>query len=111
MRIIGVGPDHAGMETSRDYIDTHAVELPASLVSLTETLARHAHAVWERQRLADGWRFGPVRDDARREHPSLVPYEELSEAEKQYDRNAAMETLRAIVALGYRIEPPGRERR
>lgn len=98
------------MTTPEDPIDTRGVVLPPALVALTETLARHAHAVWERQRLADGWRYGPTRDDVRKRHPSLVPYDDLSEAERQYDRNAAMETLRAIVALGYRIEPPPEDR-
>lgn len=87
-------------------IDTRAITLPPELLALTEALARHAHDVWQRQRLADGWRFGPERDDARRLHPSLVPYEELSEAERQYDRNAALETLKAVIALGYRVVPP-----
>ncbi len=88
-------------------IDTSDIALPSELLALTETLARHAHEVWQRQRLADGWTFGPERDDARRLHPSLVPYDELSDSERQYDRNAAMETLRAVIALGYRILPPG----
>lgn len=92
-----------------DPIDTDGVALPRELLDLTERLARHAHAVWQRQRLADGWRYGPERNDARREHPSLVPYDELSDAERQYDRNAALETLRAVLALGYRIVPPDEE--
>lgn len=48
---------------------------------------------------------GPKRDDAAKKHPDLVPYADLPESEKQYDRNAAMETLKAIVALGYRFVP------
>lgn len=92
-------------------IDTNGIELPPDILELTERLARHAHDVWQRQRLADGWRPGPVRDDARRTHPSLVPYDDLSDAERQYDRNAALETLRAMLALGYRIIPPGTPRR
>ena len=68
-----------------------------------------AHAVWARQRLLDGWKYGPERSDARKEHPGLVPYDQLTEVEKQYDRNAALETLKAILALGYRIEPPSQE--
>lgn len=88
-------------------IDTSSVELPPDLLALTERLARHAHDVWARQRLADGWRWGPQRDDDRRLHPCLVPYDELPESERRYDRNAALETLRAILALGYRILPPG----
>ena len=88
-------------------IDTRGTDVPPDLLALTETLARHAHEVWQQQRHADGWRFGPQRDDARRLHPSMVPYEELPESERQYDRNAALETLRAVIALGYRIVPPG----
>jgi len=83
--------------------DTSSVRLPPDVVELTELLARNTHENWARQRLADGWRHGPRRDDAKKEHPSLVPYESLSESEKEYDRRTAMETLKTIVALGYRI--------
>ncbi|MBO0697986.1 MAG: Ryanodine receptor Ryr [Zavarzinella sp.] len=87
-------------------IDTSHTTLPADLLALTELLARNTHEVWARQRLADGWRYGPRRDDATKEHPGLVPYDQLSEAEKDYDRGTALETLRVITALGYRIEKP-----
>jgi len=85
-------------------IDTTSVSLPQDLLDLTERLAENAHDHWARQRLADGWTHGPQRDDATKQHPCLVPYAELPESEKQYDRNAAMETLKAILELGYRIE-------
>jgi hypothetical protein len=84
-------------------IDTSRVKLTDDILELTERLAENSHDVWARQRLADGWRYGPERDDARKEHPSLVPYAELSEPEKEYDRNAALETLKAVVAMGYRV--------
>jgi RyR domain len=86
-------------------IDTSRTELSPSLVALTEKLAENAHDHWARRRLSEGWTWGAVRDDAARKHPDLVPYDQLSEAEKHYDRDTAMETLRAILALGYRIEP------
>jgi ryanodine receptor 2 len=85
-------------------IDTSDVKLSGDLLALTERLAEHAHDVWARERLAKGWTHGPSRDDERKKHPCLVPYAELSDEEKQYDRNAALGTLAAIVALGYRIE-------
>ena len=85
-------------------IETSKVELSAELVELTERLAENAHDNWATRRMAEGWRWGPVRDDAAKRHPDLVPYDELAEAEKHYDRDTAMETLRAIIALGYRIE-------
>ena len=84
--------------------DTSGIRLPRELVALTELLARNTHENWARRRMADGWRYGAERNDEKKEHPSLVPYEELSESEKEYDRTTAMETLKTIVALGYRIE-------
>ena len=86
--------------------DTSDIELPRSVRELTELLAKNAHENWARQRMDDGWTYGPKRDDARKEHPSLVPYEQLSESEKEYDRRTAMETLKTILSLGYRIEHP-----
>ena len=83
--------------------DTSKVEVPAEISGLTELLAKNAHENWARQRMEDGWRWGPRRDDSKKEHPSLVPYEELSEEEKRYDRRTAMETIKTILALGYRI--------
>lgn len=85
-------------------IDTSGVALSDEIRHLTELLARNTHDVWARQRLSEGWRFGPRRDDASKEHPCLIPYEQLPEPEKEYDRKTAMETIRAIMALGYRIE-------
>jgi hypothetical protein len=87
-------------------IDTSGVALPEEIVELTELLARNTHENWARQRVEDDWRYGPRRDDERREHPGLVAYEELSEEEKDYDRRTALETIKAILSLGYRIEPP-----
>jgi len=84
-------------------LDTSQVTLPSEIIELTEQLAKNAHEIWAQQRLADGWVYGPQRDDTKKEHPCLVPYEELPEAERVYDRNAAMQTLKAILALGYRI--------
>ena len=93
--------------SSNDYrpapIDTSKVRLPREIEDLTERLSRNAHEIWAQQRLADGWRWGPARDDVRKLHPSLVPYEELPESEKVYDRSTAMETVKAILALGFRI--------
>lgn len=85
-------------------IDTSGVTLTKGILDLTEQLAKNAHEVWARQRLAEGWRYGAERSDTRKEHPCLVPYEELPESEKEYDRQTAMETIKAILALGYRLE-------
>lgn len=90
-------------------IDSAAVALPPALTALTERLAENAHDLWAAQRMADGWTQGPKRDDGAKKHPCLVPYAELPESEKEYDRQAALGTLKAILALGYRVLPPGGE--
>jgi hypothetical protein len=87
-------------------IDTSRIELSAEIQQLTEKLAENAHDHWAQQRLSDGWTYGPQRDDAQKKHPCLVPYADLPDSEKVYDRKSAMETLKAIRALGYRIEKP-----
>lgn len=84
-------------------VDTASVELPSELMPLTEQMARNVHEVWAQTRISQGWTYGPVRDDERKQHPCLVPYEDLPESEKVYDRNTAMETLRLILKLGFRV--------
>lgn len=84
-------------------IDTGDVIVPDSLASLLEALARNAHDVWATQRLRAGWRYGVTRDDDQRLHPCLVPYEELPDEEREYDRSMVLETIRSILALGYEI--------
>jgi hypothetical protein len=85
-------------------IDTSNVQIPEEILELGERLAEHVHDIYSRQRLAEGWRYGPERNDATKENPTLVPYRELPESEKEYDRQVVMGTLKAIIALGYRIE-------
>lgn len=87
-------------------LDTSAVELPPDVLALTEQLARNTHEVWARARLQQGWTFGPVRDDKRKTHPCLIPYADLPEEEKVHDRNTALETLKAVLALGYVVTKP-----
>lgn len=84
-------------------IDTSDVILPDNLMSLSEELAKNVHEVWAKSRMEQGWTFGEERNDENKKHPCLVPYEELSEEEKDYDRNTSQETLKLIVKLGYSI--------
>jgi hypothetical protein len=84
-------------------LDTSNVELTDELKELTELLAKNTHDVWAQQRASQGWTYGPQRNDNLKTHPGLVAYEELSEQEKDYDRSTSLETLKAIVGLGYMI--------
>lgn len=92
-------------------IETGDVQLPAELLALTEQIAENVHDVWAANRIAEGWTPGPVRDDRLKTTPCLVPYDALPEQEKAYDRNTALETLKLIIKLGYRITKEGKEMR
>lgn len=84
-------------------IDTADITLSAELQELTEEMARNVHEVWSRTRINDGWTYGPERNDAEKKHPCLVPYDDLPESEKEYDRNTSQETLKLILKLGFEI--------
>lgn len=84
-------------------INVDEIDLGADLKDLTEAIAENAHDIWARARMDEGWTYGPVRDDAGMKHPDLVPYAQLPESEKEYDRIMAMNTLRLMRRLGYEI--------
>lgn len=84
-------------------IDTSDIQLSDELLELTEKLAENTHEVWAVGRMKQGWTYGEVRDDDQKTTPCMVPYNELPESEKEYDRNTALETLKVIVKLGYHI--------
>ena len=84
-------------------IDTTNISLGGDIVALSEILAKNTHEVWASGRIAEGWSYGDVRDDKKKQHPCLVPYEELPESEKNYDRATSLESLKVILSLGYTI--------
>ncbi|MBR4871786.1 MAG: Ryanodine receptor Ryr [Alistipes sp.] len=84
-------------------VDISDVELDSSLMELVEVMAKNVHDVWAETRIKDGWRYGETRNDERLEHPCLIPYEELPDSEREYDRNTAIGTLKLIHKLGFKI--------
>lgn len=95
-------------ENKLDYIpepmDLSSVDLPESLIQLSERIAENVHEVWAKARMDEGRTYGEKRDDIHKKHPCLVPYDELPEEEKEYDRNTAMNTIKMVKKLGFRIE-------
>lgn len=83
--------------------DTSSIALPDSLIEMREEIARNVYEVWAKGRFDEGWRYGSVKDEKTKQTPMMIPYEQLPESEKVYDRRTAMETLRLIVSHGYRI--------
>lgn len=84
-------------------IDTSDVVLPDDLLDLTEKIAKNTHDVWAVGRMNEGWTYGEKKDDTVKTTPCLVPYEELPDSEKEYDRNTSLETIKLILKMGYEI--------
>ena len=82
---------------------TDDIILSTELNDLVEAMAKNVHEVWAESRISQGWTYGPERNDALKTHPCLVPYEDLPEVEKAYDRDTAVGTLKLICKLGFKI--------
>ncbi len=92
-----------GLDYNPHPIDVSEVDLDDDLIELTECIAENAHEIWAFKRKAEGWKYGPQRDDRLLLHPDMVPYCELTEGEKYYDRDMALNTIRLVKKLGYDI--------
>lgn len=84
-------------------IDTSDVKLPEELEQLVEKMSKNVHEVWSETRINQGWTYGEQRNDELKTHPCLIPYEDLPESEKEYDRNTSIGTLKLIMKLGFKI--------
>ena len=67
-------------ETKASAIDGVQAILDGRVKSPAES-----HANWMDFKISNGWKFGPVKDEDKKEHPLLVPYEELPEAQRVKD--------------------------
>ena len=84
-------------------LDTTGVELPKELEQLVEEMSKNVHDVWAETRIKQGWTYGEQRNDTLKTHPCLVPYKELPDEEKVYDRDTSIGTLKLIMKLGFSI--------
>ena len=85
-------------------VDTSDICLNEELNNLINFLAKNTHENWAKERIKEGWKYGLIRDDRKKEHPCLIPYEELPDSEKEHDIIAVRELLKTIILLGFRIE-------
>lgn len=84
-------------------IDTTDVNLPDELNLLVEQMSKNFHEIWAETHIQQGWKYGEQRSNELKTHPCLVPYEELPEEEKEYDRITSIGTLKLIMKLGFKI--------
>lgn len=86
-----------------EIIEVDDIKLPEDIISIAEIISKNVHEVWSKMRLEEGWVYGEKRDDDLKTNPCLVPYEDLPESEKEYDRNTALRTLKLLMKLGYKL--------
>ena len=84
-------------------IDVDSIPLDADLEELQEAIAENAHDVWAEARKEEGWSYGKERNDAKKQHPDMIPYTALPDSEKEYDRIMAFNTIKLVKKLGYDI--------
>ena len=85
-------------------IDTSDVAVDKEIAEISERLAENTHEVWAKGRVDEGWVYGETLDRYKKVPPLLVPYDELPESEKDYDRRTSLETLKLLIKLGYSIK-------
>ena len=83
-------------------LDTSAIP-PSALESNIETMAEAEHNGWMAHRAANGWTHSAARDDAAKQHPSMVPYAQLPELEKEKDRNNLRHYPEFAIRAGLKI--------
>lgn len=95
------------LRSAEDYephpLNLEDIPLTDDLLELQEAIAENAHEVWAAARKADGWTYGPVRNDALKQHPDMLPYSALPDSEKEYDRIMAFNTIKLVKKLGWRL--------
>ena len=84
-------------------LDLSDVLLDDDLLDLTEAIAENTHEVWASERRKEGWSYGPQRNDVLKQNPDMVPYSDLPESEKEYDRKTAFDALRLAKKLGFNV--------
>jgi len=94
---IGMAIDDGGRAPSRavaiDHFDA------ATLLQLSKA----EHDRWANEKLANGWTYAPVRDNALKHHPMLIPFDRLPLAEQQKDTNVVNNIIPLLRSVGLKV--------
>jgi len=84
-------------------VDTTKVEISKELQDALEVVSKNIHEVWAKQKMDDGWTYAPETDEDKKTHRCITEYENLTEQDKQYDRNTVTQTVKTLLKMGYKI--------
>lgn len=68
--------------------------MPTYIENIKDKLAENIHEMWAMNKIEAGWQYGDKRNDARKYHPCLIQFDKLPAAEKRYDTQLAVQTLK-----------------
>ncbi|XP_074229378.1 ryanodine receptor 2 isoform X6 [Camelus bactrianus] len=85
-------------------VDTSNITIPEKLEYFISKYAEHSHDKWSMDKLANGWIYGEIYSDSSKVQPLMKPYKLLSEKEKEIYRWPIKESLKTMLAWGWRIE-------
>uniref|UniRef100_A0A6I8PDZ5 Ryanodine receptor 2 n=1 Tax=Ornithorhynchus anatinus TaxID=9258 RepID=A0A6I8PDZ5_ORNAN len=85
-------------------VDTSNITIPEKLEYFINKYAEHSHDKWSMEKLANGWIYGEIYSDSSKVQPLMKPYKLLSEKEKEIYRWPIKESLKTMLAWGWRIE-------
>ena len=71
--------DHSQVEweDAGDRIRQSAIDGVVKIIDMEITTPADSHSSWMKFKLADGWKYGPVKDSEKKEHPCIVEYSKL----------------------------------
>lgn len=106
-KVIVYGPSGSVMREESCFVpnpvDTSQITLPGIIAQIRDKLAENIHEMWTMGKIDSGWSYGEQMDTEKMLHPCLTNFESLPLTEKKYDLNLALQTLKTIIALGYKI--------
>jgi hypothetical protein len=70
------------------------IQLPSFVENIRDKLAENIHEMWAMGKIEAGWTFGERREDTMGLHPCLTQFQNLPQAEKRYNVQLAVQTLR-----------------
>uniref|UniRef100_A0A452IT39 Uncharacterized protein n=1 Tax=Gopherus agassizii TaxID=38772 RepID=A0A452IT39_9SAUR len=85
-------------------VDTSNITIPEKLEYFINKYAEHSHDKWSMEKFANGWIYGETYSESSKVQPLMKQYKLLSEKEKEIYRWPIKESLKTMLAWGWRIE-------
>ncbi|XP_076313816.1 ryanodine receptor-like isoform X3 [Tachypleus tridentatus] len=85
-------------------VNTANVQLNPELNNVVQKFAEHYHDAWANRKFENGWNYGDYWNYERKTHPRLKPYNLLAEWEKERYKEPIRESLKALIAIGWKLE-------